>query len=141
MNKGATICLVVTILIMLFILFMVFCPPKAPAGEIHGNVEFGQATETQDCFTILNIAYDFDLWVFKNSIYGGIECWFTPYDFKGYPFLDIYKIGYTISYGIFYIDLYHWCSHAVYSDQTWDEWKENLKLSHAMSTVAIGVRF
>lgn len=129
MCKGAVACLVVTILIMLFILFMVFYPPKAPAAEIHGNAEFGQATETQDCFATLNLSFDFDLLVFRNSIYGGFECWFTPYDFTGYPFLDIYKIGYTVNYDMFYIDLSHWCSHAVYSNQTWDEWRETLSNS------------
>jgi len=136
----------VTLLIVCFLLVLsayVFNPTEIPAGEIHGNVEIGQNPNTQQIFSIVNISYDFDLWIFDNSIYSGIEVWSLPADEINpvSPFLDTYKIGYTISYKIFYINIYHWCSHPVYHNQSSIVWRETIKLDQEATTIAVGIRW
>jgi len=70
MNKGATICLVVTILIMLFILFMVFCPPKAANAEgFHGNMKVGFTPQTEAVVLDLNISFE----VWRVTLYAGVD--------------------------------------------------------------------
>lgn len=57
-------------LVGLFILFMILCPPRASASEIHGNAELGKDLESNCGFVLIKISYDFDIWNLRNSIYG-----------------------------------------------------------------------
>jgi len=67
MNKRATICIVTTILIMLFILFMVFCPPRAANAEgFYGSVEVGYDLRKPFC----NLTNDLTIGYFH--MFGGI---------------------------------------------------------------------
>ena len=134
MCKGAIACMVVTILIMLFILCLLFIPMLADAGEIHGNVEFGRDPETPNAYAEIEISFDFDLWVFQNSIYGGWLTWFTLPDdglvMKNVLY-DLYTFGYKIFYHEFYIDFNHYCRHP----------EELNGADVSISTIAVGVKF
>jgi len=118
----------------LFILFLILCPPKAPAGEIHGNFEIGKDTDVPEAYAEIELSFDFDLWVFQNSVYGGWLTWMTlPAEgltMDGIVY-DLYTIGYRIAYEDIYLQIEHYCRHPELMD-TSDESK---------STITIGIRW
>ena len=97
----------------LFILFMILCPPKAPAGEIHGKVEAGYDWANNICFTDIHIEYHFFLWI-DHIVYGGTKVLFDSDIIYNYPFKDIYNVGYQANLTKnLYLRFDILCSHAV----------------------------
>ena len=120
------------IAIMILLIFWIILVIDATAAEIHGNLEIGKDLEKPEAYADVMISLDFDIWAFKNSIYGGWLTWFELPDggiYMNGVIYDLYTIGYKITYKQFYIKLEHGCRHPEelnYSDK-------------AKSTIAVGI--
>ena len=120
--------------ILLFILFMVFCPPKAPADEIHGFIQFGKDLAVDEAYAEVELRYVFDIWILESSIYGGWLTWMVLPE-KGLimqdVLYDLYTVGCRLSYEDFYVDLSHYCRHPEKLDTS----------DKSISTITVGVKF
>lgn len=135
-------------LILIFLIVFMFCmillPLKIEAQEIHGNFESGVEADTGKGYSVINISFDFPVWVIDNSIYGGYETWFYWGElFQSYsrPYADLYKFGYKITYKNIYLNLQHICSHPVASADYTVIWKDNLAMYGDSTVVSIGVKW
>lgn len=126
-------------LILCFFVIFFMGPPLF--AEIHGKAEIGQDTEEQLYFTVLQISLDFEALNLDNSLYGGIECWMIPGANVFKPFLNLYTIGYTIQYDIFFINLQYWCGHAVWNGQDNVTWKDTIQLNDDQTTISAGIKW
>jgi len=113
---------------------MILYPPKAPAAEIHGFFEIGKDTDIPEAYAEIELSFDFNLWIFQNSIYGGWLTWMTlPSEgliMDGILY-DTYTIGYRIAYEDIYLQIEHYCRHP-----------EELETSdESQTTITIGIRW
>lgn len=125
---------------ILLIIVILLLPINLMAQEIHGNFEIGQQASTINCYAKLNVSFDHKIWIFDNSLFGGMEVWYLYDEPYSHPFMDIYTLGYRIQYKIFYIELQHWCSHEVISDPP-GIFKQRPIFNQQLSTIAIGFRW
>ena len=125
-----------TLLIILIVLFF-FVPlvsTLAAEPSIHGNIEVGRDTEYPEAYVDINVSLNFDILVFKTSIYGGTLTWFTLPDeglIMKNVLYDLYTFGIKVQYQQFYVDISHYCKHP----------EKMSSASESVSTVAIGVYF
>ena len=120
--------------IAVFILLFV---PAISFAEFHGFMEIGKSFDTE----LAKAEIELQWWIgknnWKNELYGGWESWFLWKDWRGWPFLDRYKIGNRIHYRNIYIELEHYCNHSVHS--YYSEGVRNKNDSEDLTTLSFGV--
>lgn len=144
MCSGIKAVLIVLALILVTLLLLIFIPMLADAGEIHGNVELGRDPETPNAYVEINLQYE-HTWLksLTGSLFGGTECWFRTDLWVNYPFLNIYKIGYRLTYkDSLYIEWKHSCPHAVYSTEMMEgDFERAKQMRPWINTIAVGYRW
>ena len=94
---------------------LLLCTPAMMlAAELHGFFEYGYETEFNYWTTDLEIRFEFDF-LFEHTIYGGQTVLFEREGMNGFPFTDIYTVGYKATFKMFYFRFDHGCAHRVIS--------------------------
>lgn len=112
--------------------------PLIGTGDIHGYFEFGKdlINDVWIADTLIILEYDHFL---KQEIYGGTKVIMEKDGISGYPFKDIYTIGYRVWFNDFYAELEHYCVHPVMSTNfTWLKYRETFGDS---TRISIGVKW
>lgn len=114
--------------------------------EIGNTVQYGSSRYFKDIpaykqyYSDTFIFYDFKYGL-NHRIYSGLKCWFIKNDnFSNSPFRQIYTMGYKMQYGKVFLNLKHFCDHAVYSSNLKKYWEYN-KYGSQMTTISIGIEF
>ena len=134
MTRGFKAFLIAIIFLIVFWLCLVFLPDDLCAQEIHGYFETGCDIDKPEAYAEVMISFDFDIWIFHNSIFGGWLTWFVLPDegiYMNGVIYDLYSIGYQIAYKEFYLKLEHDCRHP--------EELDNSDISK--SIIAVGVKW
>lgn len=131
------------VLILLFLFTSLYVIPEINlfAGEIHGNFEIGTDLINKDSFTSLGIECHFNIWRFKNIVYGNITTGLIFGGFSNYPYSTTYEVGNKIMFNGFYVDFNALCKHSTYSDYNKLWWNENLKNQKTLKTISIGIEW
>ena len=104
------------IIFMFFILYSSIC-----FSEIKGHIEIGKDLYCKVAYTELQIGYNFRFWNVILMPYGNQQTWYETTGnlvFGGAPFRDIYKVGSELRFDNITIDLSHFCSHKVISNNS-----------------------
>jgi hypothetical protein len=100
------------------LLFIILIIPSICFSEIKGHIETGKDLYCNVAYTELQIGYSFKFYNLYIMPYANQQTWFEYRDLKGYPFNDIYKIGTEFKFENIKIDLSHFCSHKVISENS-----------------------
>lgn len=110
---------------------------KAEVGnavEYKTSGTYYNSTPYRYMYSDIMLNYKFKLF-FIHNFYAGIRTWMIREEIKScQPFRSIYTIGYKISYEKFYIDIQHYCNHAVYTDAMEEYWTEKNSFSNFQVT-------
>lgn len=104
------------------------------ALEIHGEFRVGSSLDEQAATKIR-----IDLVQAPVTLYGG---WMTEFIVAppwGYPLSDTYEVGVRLDWSRWFLDVNHFCEHAVWSEQK--DWGSLQKQNRDQTTVSIGVRW
>ncbi len=128
---------------MKWILVLLFIPSLCFA-EINGEFRIGKDLRDDVAFTQIELSYNFDIWQINIMPYGSITSWFFI-DWEKIiggqsPFRVIYEAGLRSTVGIFFVDLNHFCNHAVYASYSRNDWY-NMRWSDALTTLSIGIEW
>ena len=115
--------------------------------EIHGELKLGKDLfhEDQLGFVNLDLSLDQDIWLFNIKLYGGIKTWFQFRNFNDWlsPFRVTYEFGSMLSIDVFFIDVYHFCSHPVLGDYMREGWNagNSVNWQQWLTTLSVGVKW
>lgn len=106
------------LVILAFIAVFSFCMLtvlEIQGAEIHGNAQFGYIEEIESFEAEINLQFVPYHWI---TFYGGINVLMEYYeDISFCPYRDTYIAGTKINFTKnIYADLYHSCTHSVYSN-------------------------
>ncbi|GAH69176.1 unnamed protein product, partial [marine sediment metagenome] len=121
---------IIMILILLFVSSMIF-------AEIHGSISIAKHLQEPNANVNIKLNYSFDIFIFNMKFYGSWLTWFCFKDsLWAYPFRDIYEIGARVQYKVFFVDMNHFCNHAVYHGDN-KRWYSN-KWGEDLTTISLG---
>ncbi len=128
----------------LLILVLLFIAIDSKALEVHGQFKIGKdlVHEDQLGFANLNLSVNQDIWLFNIKLYGGIRIWFQfTKDIWLSPIRGVYEVGTTLLFmDLFFVNLYHFCSHPVWASYTKANWNE-INWQQSLTTLSIGVQW
>lgn len=128
---------------MKHILTLLLLIPHIVYGSTYVNFSTGRGLDEGNknkAYAEVLLKQSFRIKKFDNYIYGGWRTWFkTDGLTEGYqPYRDIYTIGYKLKRSIFFVDLKHYCGHAVWSGGDKQEWLNDAK-NDKMTVFSIGI--
>jgi len=115
-------------------------------SEIHGSFEIGKdlVHEENQGYIKIDLQYDIDIWKFEIMPYGSWTSWvFLDDIFKEQQlglFRDVYEFGLKLTLEPFYVDLNHYCNHAVYTTYSQKNWLD-MRWQDAMTTLSVGIEW
>lgn len=135
------------IIIILLLSAPVFAGTKV---TISGELELGSDVKSYDAFLDVNLGLNVYWKMIKNYTYVGNTAWMVMDWGKpsAYPFRNIYYYGNRFSVAGAFIDVKHWCNHAVKSNALHvdaygyenKEWRSNF-WGETITTISIGYEF
>jgi len=99
--------------------------PSICFSRFGGHFEIGKDIETDVFYTDIKLQYKFNFNNYFMMPYGGQMTWaeYGQYN-KNYPFRDVYYVGLESGYKNITFGIEHYCSHAVYSKNNFQKYKE-----------------
>ena len=109
----------------------------APLGalEPHGEFRVGHVGKTSAAFTYVYLEFAQG----PVTLYGS---WRTQFEVDppwGYPFSDTYEVGARLDWRGWFLDINHFCEHAVWSGQ--EDWGSLKGRNIDQTTISVGVRW
>lgn len=126
----------------IFIILFILCALSS-YSEIHGVFQMGHDLRKDVAFTRFEVQYDFDIWKINIMPYGSITTWFkSDWEslFNQSPFRNIYEAGLKSTIGILFVDLNHFCNHAVYASYSKKNWYD-MRWADSLTTLSIGLQW
>lgn len=134
----------------LIIIFLLLSSPLVAGTKvtISGELELGSDVQSYNAFFDVNLGLNVYYWKLKNYTYVGSTTWMVADWNKpsAYPFREIYYYGNRLSvYGAF-IDVKHFCNHAVRSSAIHGDeyeskkWRSNF-WGETITSISVGYEF
>lgn len=118
--------------VILFLLIAV----SVSALDVHGEFRAGRSTRNPTAFSYVRLEFV----QVPVTLYGGWRTWFMLRPPSGYPFRDIYDAGLRFDWRNLFVDMNHFCNHAVWSPALEEKWLSNV-WGETITTISVGVRW